>query len=138
MKLPMEYPGVGIGVYVRKDGKVLFGLRKGGYGAGEWCAPGGKMEMNESPEECAIRETREETGLEIEHVRFIAITNDIHPVGTHYVTICFVADWKSGEVENREPDKCEKWEWFAWEKLPEPLYLSTRNFVKTGYNPLTI
>lgn len=132
----MDYPGIGIGVYVRKGGKVLFGMRKGGYGAGEWCSPGGKMEMNESPEECAIRETKEETGLEIRNVRFMTITNDIHPVGTHYVTINFVADWTHGEVQNLEPDKCEKWEWFTWESLPEPLYLSTKNFVKTDINPL--
>ena len=132
----MDYPGVGIGVYVRKDGKVLMGLRKGRYAPGDWCAPGGKMEMNESPEECARRETREEAGIEIENLRFITITNDIHPVGTHYVTISYVADWKSGEVRVMEPDKCAEWEWFSWDELPEPLFLSTRNFVKTGYNPM--
>ena len=134
----MNYPGVGVGVYIRKEGKVLLGLRKGGYGAGEWCAPGGKMEMKESPEECAVRETLEEAGIEIGNLRFITITNDIHKVGTHYVTASFVADWKSGEVRVMEPDKLERWEWFSWGSLPEPLFLSTRNFVKTGYNPLTI
>ncbi len=139
MKLPMQYPGVGIGVYIRKDNKVLFGKRKGGHGAGEWCAPGGKMDMNESPEECAIRETREETGLEINSVQQIGITNDIWTdAGTHFITISFVADWKGGEAQLTEPDKFEEWRWFSWESLPEPLFLSTRNFIKNGYNPLTI
>ena len=132
----MQYPGVGIGVYVRKEGKILLGLRKGGYAAGDWCAPGGKMEMKESPEECAIRETREEAGIEIKNLRFITITNDIHEVGTHYVTICFVADWKLGDARVMEPDKCERWEWFSWKDLPSPLFLSTRNFLATGINPL--
>ena len=132
----MKYPGVGIGVYVRKEGKILFGLRKGVYAAGDWCAPGGKMEIGETPEECAVREVREEAGIEIENLRFVTITNDIHPVGTHYVTICFVADWKSGDVRVMEPDKCETWEWFSWEALPKPLFLSTENFLKTGFNPL--
>ena len=47
IKVDMKYPGVGAGVYVRKAGKVLLGLRKGGHGEGEWCPPGGKLEMNE-------------------------------------------------------------------------------------------
>jgi len=133
----MNYPGVGVGVYVRREGKILFGLRKGGHGAGEWCPPGGKMEMKESPESCAVRETREETGLELQNVRFAGITNDIwNDIGTHYVTINFVADWKSGQAAVMEPDKFERWEWFSWEKLPEPLFLSTVNFIATGGNPL--
>ncbi len=139
MKLPMQYPGVGVAVFLRKEGKVLLGKRKGGHGAGEWCAPGGKMDLLESPEECAVRETREETGIEIENVRFIGITNDIWTdVGTHFLTVHFAADIKSGKVELTEPDKFEMWEWFSWDSLPEPLFLSTRNFIKNGYNPLTI
>ena len=135
----MEYPGVGIGVYVRKDGKVLLGKRKGGHGRGEWCAPGGKMDMNESPEYCAVRETREETGIEITNLRFITLTNDIwHDVGTHFVTLTYIADWASGEARVMEPDKCEEWQWFSWNSLPKPLFLSTRNFVGAEYNPLTL
>ena len=133
----MEYPGVGICVYVRKDGKVLLGKRRSIHGKGEWCAPGGKMEMNESPEECAIRETREETGLEIQDVRFISYTNDIwDDIGTHYVTLSFVADWKMGEVRVVEQDKFEEWKWFSLGSLPGPLFLSTQNFLAAGINPL--
>ena len=133
----MEYPGVGVAVYIRKEGKVLLGKRKGGHGAGEWCSPGGKMEMNEAPEACAVRETREETGLEIGNMRFVGITNDIwSDIGTHFVTVSYVADWKSGEVTLMEPDKFESWQWFAWDALPKPLFLSTRNFIAAGYDPM--
>lgn len=31
---------------------------------GQWTAPGGKVEIDESPAECAVRELREETGLQ--------------------------------------------------------------------------
>jgi 8-oxo-dGTP diphosphatase len=139
MKLPMEHPGVGVALYVRRGGKVLLGKRKSTHGKGEWCAPGGKLEMNESPEDCARRETAEETGLMIDAVRFIGITNDIWPdIGTHFVTVSFVADWQGGEASLTEPDKFETWGWFEWEKLPSPLFLSTRNFIKNGYNPYSI
>lgn len=133
----MQYPGVGVGVYIRKDGKILLGKRKGGHGAGEWCPPGGKLEMREDPLECAIRETREETGIEITNVRFMGITSDVWPeVGTHYVTISYVADWKEGEARVMEPDKFEEWQWFSWDSLPEPLFLSTKNFIAAGHNPM--
>jgi 8-oxo-dGTP diphosphatase len=132
----MEYPGVGVGVYVMRDGKVLMGLRKGGYLAGSWCAPGGKLEVYESLHGCAERETREECGIEIENLRFIGVTNDVDAEHTsHYLTVAYAADWKAGEASLAEPDKFEKWEWFAWDSLPQPLFLSTRNFVAEGYNP---
>jgi 8-oxo-dGTP diphosphatase len=135
----MNYPGIGVGVYVRKDGKVLMGLRKSPHGRGQWAAPGGKMDMFEDPEACARRELAEETGLEVGPMTFMGLTNDIwDDIGTHYVTLWYVADWKEGVPRVTEPEKCERWDWCEWDKLPEPLFLSTRNFIKSGYNPLKI
>ncbi len=50
----------GVGVLVVKDGKFLCGLRKD---TGEICGPGGHLEKDESPEQAAVRETREEFGI---------------------------------------------------------------------------
>ena len=33
-----------------------------------------------------------------------------------------------------EPDKCDVWGWFDWDELPSPLFISTENFYKSGYN----
>lgn len=135
----MERPGVGLGVYIRKDGKILLGLRKSAHGFGKWCPPGGHLEMGETWEECSKRETFEETGLEIQNVRFVTATNDIFTEsGKHYITLTMIADWKGGDASVMEPGKCEKWEWFEWENLPEPLMITVNNFKKTGYNPFTI
>lgn len=136
---PMQYPGVGVGVFILREGKVLLGLRKGGYQAGTWCPPGGKMELYEGWEECGRRETLEECGVEVENLRFIGITNDADPpTGSHYLTVALAADWQRGEARLIEPDKFERWEWFGWESLPEPLFIATRNFIESGYNPFTI
>lgn len=92
-------PKVGLGVIVKKDGKVLFGKRKNAHGDGSWCMPGGHLEFNESWEECAARETMEETGLKIKNIRFVTATNDIFFVEEkHYITIYMVADYESGDL----------------------------------------
>jgi 8-oxo-dGTP diphosphatase len=127
---------VGVGVYIRKDGKILLGKRKGSHGNGSWCPPGGHLEFGESFEQRAKREVMEETGIKIKNVRFGTVTNDIFQEGKHYVTIHMIADYDSGLVSVVEPDKCEKWEWFEWEedKLPE-LFLSNKNALKQNFNP---
>jgi len=130
-------PKVGVGVAVVKEGKVLLGKRKNAHGEGTWSFPGGHLEYMESWEDCAIRETLEETGLSINNVRFGTVTNDIfQEEQKHYVTIIMLSDYESGDLRLMEPDKCEKWEWFAWDKLPDALFVSIENLLKDNYNPL--
>ena len=53
-------------IYIERDGKYLMLHRtkkENDINAGKWIGVGGKFERGESPEECAIREAREETGL---------------------------------------------------------------------------
>ncbi len=129
-------PKVGIGVIVIKNGKVLLGKRKGAHGEGSWSFPGGHLEFNESWEDCALRETKEETGIKIKNLRFGTATNDIFQAEKkHYITIFMLADYDSGEVKIMEPEKCERWEWFEWDNLPQPLFLPIQNLRKRNYNP---
>lgn len=135
----MGNPRVGIGIAIIKDNKVLLGKRKNSHGSGEWAYPGGHLEEGESWEQCSLRETEEEVGIMIKNLRFGAVTNDIFTKeNKHYITICIVADYDSGEVELREPGKCEKWQWFEWDQLPEPLFLPLKNQQKMGFNPIMI
>lgn len=56
-------------VYIEHDGKYLMlnrNKKENDPNAGKWIGVGGHMEESESPEECAIREVYEETGLEPE------------------------------------------------------------------------
>lgn len=130
-------PKVGVGVAVIKEGKVLLGKRKNAHGEGTWSFPGGHLEYKESWEECAFRETLEETGLSIKNVRFGTVTNDIfHEEQKHYVTLIMLSDYESGDLRLMEPDKCEQWEWFTWDKLPDALFVSIENLLKDNYNPL--
>jgi 8-oxo-dGTP diphosphatase len=130
----MSKPQVGVGVIVIRDGKVLLGLRRGSHGAGAWALPGGHLEWGETVESCARREVKEETGLDLGVVRPAPYTNDVMAEeGKHYVT-CFVEGAAlAGEAEVLEPNKCERWAWFAWSamKLFQPL----KTLVESGYVP---
>jgi 8-oxo-dGTP diphosphatase len=49
--------------FIIRDNQVLLIRKKRGLGAGKINAPGGRLEIGETPNECAIRETQEEVGL---------------------------------------------------------------------------
>src|SRR3982751_1701983 len=121
----LSHPRVGVGVFVWKDGKFIMGQRQGAHGAGSWSIPGGHLEVGESWEECARRETKEETGLDITNVRFLAATNDIFPdENKHYITIWMESDWAGGVATITEPDKFVDLAWGDFGSLPEPLFLT--------------
>jgi len=135
----MERPRVGVAAIVRKDGKVLLGKRIGGNGTGTWGFAGGKLDAHESPEDCAVRETMEETGLRIETLTRGPYTSTVFSESSeHYITLFVVADWKEGEVVVREPERCERWEWFAWDALPHPLFSPIEEMREANYDPFSI
>lgn len=134
-----QRPKVGVGVAVIRDGKVLVGKRKNAHGEGTWAFPGGHLEYGETLEDCARREVAEETGLKITNIRHADFTNDIFvKEDKHYVTLYLVADCAHGEPEVKEPDKCEGWEWYAWEDIPKPIFLSMEHLIEQGYNPFRL
>lgn len=59
-------PKVGAGVIAERNGKVLLARRGVDPGKGLWCFPSGFVEIDESPAEAAVREYKEETGLDVE------------------------------------------------------------------------
>lgn len=132
----MDRPGVGIGVIVLKDKKVLIGKRKAEHGNNTWQFPGGKLELFEEIKDCAKRETLEEANIEIDNIKEAEFTNDFfREQNKHYITLFVIADYKSGEVKVLEPDKCEEWIWCEWDKLPTPLFEPIKNLKKKGFNP---
>jgi 8-oxo-dGTP diphosphatase len=126
-------PSVGVSIFIIRGQTVLLGKRKGAHGAGTWGCPGGHLEFGESFEDCAKRETLEETGLVVTNCKQIGVTNDIFVKDNkHYVTVilgCSVV----GEPQLLEPDRCEKWEWFDIGHLPTPLFLPMENYIKELY-----
>lgn len=91
-----------VAALMRRQGKVLVGKRPEGSSlAGRWEFPGGKIELNESPEQALARELKEELGVnaEIGPLKFA----DTHTYGKTGILFLFyeVKFWK-GEVKTQQ------------------------------------
>jgi mutator protein MutT len=75
---------------VEHEGRFLIGQRPPGVAlAGLWEFPGGKTEAGETPEQCAVRECREEAGCDVEVVS--AYPSVVHQYDHGEVELCFFA-----------------------------------------------
>lgn len=117
--------------YIEKDGKYLMLHRikkKNDINEGKWIGVGGHFEYGESPEECLIREVREETGLLLTSYRFrgiITFSADEHE--TEYMCL-YTADAYEGTVSNCNEGVLE---WIEKEKIEElPLWEGDKIFMK--------
>jgi 8-oxo-dGTP diphosphatase len=125
---------VGVGVFVFRDGKFLVGQRKASHGLGTWSLPGGHLEFGESFVETAVREVKEETGLDIVNVRFGAVTNDLFAdEQKHYITIWMLSDYTNGEARITEPDKFVDQLWCGFDDLPSPLFLPWQQLLASEF-----
>ncbi len=117
----MQQRNIGLFVecYVKKDGKYLMLHRNMDKRImpGVWMAPGGKREFNEGLFECARREIKEETGLDIKNLRIIitgsSYLKDIEQeMSFHWIE----ADYAGGEVIQKPTDGTLEW------LLPEEIF----------------
>lgn len=138
--VPKAIPRIGLGVLVLDRGHLLLGERKNAHGAGTWSPAGGHLEFGETPQEGAVRELFEETGMEALELAPLSWTNDFfQEEGKHYITLFWLVTKFKNTPEVKEPHKCFRWEWFPLKKLPQPLFLSVVNlFTKISIDSLEI
>ncbi len=113
-----QTPKVDIRSVVIKDNKVLLARERsdGGYSL-----PGGFADINYSPAEVAVKEVREETGLEVRVSRVLAVIDtDRHnfpPLEYHYYKIVLLCDLTGGELT--DSNETTEAGFFDFEELPE-------------------
>ena len=122
-RMPDEvYPGTNAALF-NEAGEVLLQRRADN---GTWGLPGGRLDPGESAEECAIRETVEETGITTSIKRLVGVYSDPanysimrYPNGrlVHYVIALYEVEYLSGEP--RTSEESTEVGFFPVDALPE-------------------
>ena len=101
---------------IHQHPKILLGMKKRGHGEGKWNGFGGKVEEGETIEEAAIRETREEAGIEIGKINKLGILEFEYQDGSGNmeVHIFYVKKFKGSPIESEEMRP----KWFHINEIP--------------------
>jgi 8-oxo-dGTP diphosphatase len=119
---------VAAGLIYRDDGKLLIAQRPAGkHGAFKWEFPGGKIEENEDPRDCLVREVREELGVEV------SVGSVIETIFHHYpersvLLLFYRCKWVKGEPQ---PLECHAFDWADPKRLTDYDFLEADlNFIR--------
>jgi len=116
---------------VDAQGRVLLTLRNRPPEAGHWSIVGGKLDFLETLEECAMREAREEVGVEVAIQALLCVTDHCLPrENQHWVSPAYLAQILAGEAANCEPEKTVAVQWFGLNELPANLTMTARNAIR--------
>ena len=121
----------GVTALVRNErGQILLGRRSDN---GQWALICGINEPGEQPADTAMREVKEETGVDAIVTDLVSVTSDTRVTtyangdNTQYMDHSFLCELKPGG--NAEPfvgdEESLEVGWFDWDDLPEPLAAST-------------
>ena len=130
-----DYPRVGVGAVVIKDGGVLMVKRAARPNKNLWAIPGGMLELGETLQEGAQREIYEETGIRIKAGKpvytFELLERDAtERVLFHYLVVDLEAEYLEGDITPASDALDARW------VTPEectilPLSHQTRNILRT-------
>ncbi|MCQ2517576.1 MAG: 8-oxo-dGTP diphosphatase [Lachnospiraceae bacterium] len=98
--------------YLERDGKFLMLYRNkkpNDVNGGKWIGVGGKLEENESPTECMIREVREETGLTVTGYTFLGVITFVSDTWDNEEMFLYKCDSFEGELTEDCPEGELKW-----------------------------
>ncbi len=111
-----------------EDGKILLIRRGREPFKGEWAVPGGRIEDNETAEDCVRREMKEETGLDVEPVKLTGIYSDPKRDPRLIIAAGYLVRRVGGGTARGGDDAAEA-KWFDLDKMP-PLCTDHRKIVE--------
>jgi 8-oxo-dGTP diphosphatase len=117
--------------YIRRGGDTLLLHRvkkENDENRDKWVGIGGKFEEGESPEDCLLREVREETGLTLDSWRYRGLVTFVSDEwGTEYMNL-FTSDAFHGTLTDCDEGVLE---WLPWERLPQlPIWEGDKIFLR--------
>ena len=118
-----------------KDNKILLQRRcNTGYEDGNYSMVAGHVEEGEGFTNAIVREAKEEAGIILrrENLKVAHVIN--HDTGSdknnERIDVFFIAEKWIGEIENKEPKKCDDLSWFDLDNIPD----NTIDFLKEVIN----
>lgn len=129
------------GGFIVEDNKILLVKRKYPPREGYWSFPAGFMEWGESPANCAAREVKEETGLDVEVVSSFKVYSGSDDPRTRAVLILYLVKPVGGTL--KAGDDAIELKFFSLDNLPENIAFEShvralkeyKNYLKTGKLP---
>ena len=134
----MRHPGIPTGVHVllERGGEVLLMRRAGtGFFDGLYSLPGGHVEEGESLRATAVREMREELGIELAEASLEVLGVVHRRSDTNRIDFFLRATAWCGEPRIAEPHKCDELRWCAPAALPAVVVLYVRDALAAGAGP---
>lgn len=125
-----RHPALGAVAAVVRSREVLLIKRAIEPYLGHWTLPAGYLEIDEEPWEAARRETREETGLEIEQIELMGVLTNRDDVRRNGVVIAYLARPIGGALA--AGDDAEDARFFSIDALPQALgFVNNRRLLET-------
>jgi 8-oxo-dGTP diphosphatase len=126
-------PVPGVVVLIEREGHVLLGKRRGGFGEGKWGLPQGYVEFDEDFLTAAIREVKEETGLDVEIRSILNVVSNLLSPSLHTLAIILLADVVGGELCAGDDLETLEWVPFAG-PLPEMAFEADQRIIERYEN----
>ena len=121
-------PKVGVGVLVQQEGKILLVRRTMKPEIGKWSIPAGYLDHGEDPEETAVRETLEETNLQVEITGLLDVYHNPPQEGGASIFILYHARLLGGRLQ--AGDDADDARFFTLDQLPELAFASTHAAIR--------
>lgn len=133
-------PKIGVDIVILNENSELLVLKRSDDSM--WSLPGGWMDVGETPIETAVRETKEEAGIDIGPLGYIAITAkgpDTYPsIAYHQINILVVSEPISKDTEIKLSREHSEFKWIElgenikWHAGHEILIKPIKKFVESG------
>ena len=128
-RLYPDQPIVGVGAVILNDGKILLEKRKNEPSKGKWTIPGGLVDLGECIERAVIRETKEETCLDVADPCLLDVVDNVDldehgKVKYHFVIVDYWVKVKDGAV--KAASDAEELQWVPFDEVES--YNLTQSF----------
>lgn len=115
-------PGIAAIIAIMEDEKILLTKRED---FEVWCLPGGGVDEGESLAKAAIREAKEETGLDVELTRLVGVYSRIGGMWNDVHAVLFAAKPVGGALKIQQGETLEV-AYFPFDDLPDELLFGHR------------